>query len=287
MKKVFAIAIAISIVFLTACSSRKEPKETEPPYTAAPTTEAYRATERETPVEPKTTETPITTDAEMTEPSKTKPADPKIGFPEELDEPPAPVRDIDITVAEQGIENRDAMMFFKTISTNPVYYHYLHHAAELPESDITVALNFDQSYLKIEQAGAVSEYLCTGEQNYYRLERERKEAIPVTIEEAMGHQISMVSFEQLYDNAQNLYFVGSGIGKFQGQSCAFEEYTQTGSEFVRYYFRNDQVWGHRVFEDGELVSEVVILALKNYVDDMSFEIPEELTVITPPEQTVP
>lgn len=198
------------------------------------------------------------------------------------EEPDSPVAEITILQAEQGVSDREAARFFKTFSTIPVYYKY--ETTSIPEDIsqfITISIDeIGRTYTLISDEEISVEIVSTADEKYYELDRENKTANQISKEMAQGEIISKDVFEQLYAQAELLYYVGSGKAQFGGRELDFEEYTKDNRTFVRYYFDDKSVFGHRTFEDNQLKSQVKIEALKNYFpEEMDiFLIPEDFTI---------
>ncbi|HHU53385.1 MAG TPA: hypothetical protein GXZ43_04825 [Clostridiaceae bacterium] len=198
------------------------------------------------------------------------------------EEPDSPLQEIAISQAEQGVSDREAIRFFKTFSTIPVYYAYT--STVLPENksqDVIISIDeIGRTYTKIESKTDSVEIVSTSKDVYYELDRENKIAYSISKEDAQGDIISKDVFEQIYEQAELLYYVGSGKATFKNRDVEFEEYTKDNKTFVRYYFDEDSVYGHRTFENNQLKSQVVISALKNYFPDQMdiFLIPDDFTI---------
>lgn len=198
------------------------------------------------------------------------------------DEPASPVNTIKLSQAEQGISNRQAERFFKTFSTIPVCYSY--KTTTYPENkvcEVKLAIDDnDQTYKKISMNEIEVEILSTINGQYFELDAVEEAANEISQEEAQGDIISRNTFERIYNLANVLYYVGEGQAKFLDQEAYFEEYTRDNETFIRYYFTDDHVLGHRSFKDNNLLSEVEIKTLKNYFEDelYIFEIPEGYSI---------
>ncbi|NLJ69978.1 MAG: hypothetical protein GX328_00740 [Clostridiaceae bacterium] len=198
------------------------------------------------------------------------------------EEPDSPLKEIIISQAEQGVSGREALRFFKTFSTIPVYYEY--KLTTLPENksqEVIIAIDeIGRTYTKIGNESDSVEIVSTAKDIYYELDRENKIANPISKEVAQGDIISKDSFEQIYEQAELLYYVGSGKAIFRGREVEFEEYTKDNKTFVRYYFDQDSVFGSRTFENNQLKLQVVISALKNYFPDKMdiFLIPDDYII---------
>lgn len=198
------------------------------------------------------------------------------------EEPDSPLQEITISQAEQGVSDREALRFFKTFSTIPVYYAY--KSTILPENksqEVIISIDeIGRTYTKIESESDSVEIVSTAKDVYYELDRENKTANPISKEVAQGDIISKDVFEQIYEQAELLYYVGSGKATFGGREVEFEEYTKDNKTFVRYYFDQDSVFGHRTFENNQLKLQVVISALKNYFPDQMdvFVIPDDYII---------
>jgi len=198
------------------------------------------------------------------------------------EEPDSPLQEVTIFQAGQGVSDREALRFFKTFLTIPIYYAY--KLTILPENKTQeIIVSIDESgrtYTKIESESGSVEIVSTTKDVYYELDRENKIANPVSKEVAQGDIISKDVFEQIYEQAELLYYVGSGKATFRGREVEFEEYTKDNKTFVRYYFDQDSVFGYRTFENNQLKLQVVIIALKNYFPNQMdiFVIPDDYII---------
>lgn len=225
---------------------------------------------------------PIESDSESTDTDETEPAKTVANDFDYEEEPDSPIAEINLSQAEQGVSEREAKRFFKTFSTIPVYYEY--KSTTLPENKTqTVTISIDEigrTYTKIESEQDSVEIISTADEKYYELDRENKVANRISKEIAQGEIISKDVFEQIYAQAELLYYVGKGKGQFSSHELEFEEYTKDNKTFVRYYFDDESIYGHRTFENNQLKSQVAIKALKNYFPDEmeKFLIPEDFTI---------
>ncbi|MGB4609426.1 MAG: hypothetical protein WBH77_02255 [Saccharofermentanales bacterium] len=227
----------------------------------------------------KATENKTKQSSDSTNPESTLIPAPDFDYEEE---PDSPLKDITISQAEQGVSERQAMRFFENFSTVPVYYAY--KSTILPENkvqEVIIAIDENgRTYTKIKSESDSVEIVSTAKDVYYELDRENKVANPISKEVAQGDIISKDVFEQISEQAELLYYVGSGKAIFKNLEVEFEEYTKDNKNFVRYYFDQNSVYGHRTFENNQLKSQVIITALKNYFPDQMdiFEIPDDYTI---------
>lgn len=197
-------------------------------------------------------------------------------------EPDSPVEAIMLYQTEQGISDRNAERFFKTFSTTPVYYSY--EMTSLSDEKVTeIQLAIDdasRTYMKIQRDELLVEVISTRDGQYFELDSINKVATEISQTEAQGNFISKETFEKIYNQAELLYYVGEGQAKFFGEDVTFEEYTTDNKIFLRYYFTDDQVLGHRTLEDNQIISTVKINTLKNYfTEEMDmFELPPDFKV---------
>lgn len=166
------------------------------------------------------------------------------------EEPDSPLKEIVISQAEQGVSGREAFRFFEIFSILPVYYAY--KSTTLPENKSQeIVLSIDEigrTYKKIETETDSVEIVSTAKDVYYELDRGNKIANPVSKEIAEGDIMLKDLFEQTFEQAELLYYVGSGKGTFGGREVEFEEYTKDNKNFVRYYFDENSVFGHRTLK---------------------------------------
>ena len=84
----------------------------------------------------------------------------------------------------------------------------------------------------------------------------------------------MEAFSKIAENGERLILTGQGNAVFMGRNVTFEEFTEDGITYIRYYFIGDAVVGHRSFKDGKVLETFEIFEASNRSDDSLFELPE-------------
>lgn len=181
--------------------------------------------------------------------------------------------------AIRGIAGHKVERFFKTLSTNPVYYHYaVHPGDDHPDDPITevlIALSGDKSYMRLNTRGSSLALLQIDPSFYYQIDLlgNKYELINGT---TYNTELSMYSFEQLENNASHFISTGKGEAVFMGRKVSFEEYTADGSRYIRYYFIGDVLVGHRSFENGKVLQTIEVFEASNRNMEDLFKLPEGL-----------
>lgn len=178
----------------------------------------------------------------------------------------------------RGISGHRVERFFKTLSTNPVYYHY----AVLPGdedseseqvTEVRVVLNGSRSYMRIDTLTGSMAILSSGDGVYYQLDllAGSYEALPENT--SFKNELSMEAYRALEANASNFIHTGSDEAIFFGRKVVFEEFTPDGSLYIRYYFVGDALVGHRSFQDGKILQTVKVEETSNRTVMDVFSIP--------------
>ncbi len=191
----------------------------------------------------------------------------------------------------RGIAGSRVERFFRTLSVNPVTYHYavlpsegdLKDAEDIDALEVYIALKDDIAYMRIDTKDSALALLQLSSSTYYQMD-----LIAGTYEILPGlttqsNELSMEAFRQLETNAGNFINTGAGPAIFFGQKVNFEEFTADGESYVRYYFVGDVLVGHRRFEDGKIVRTVRVFEASNRYDEEVFQIPEGLKQVSPGE----
>lgn len=191
----------------------------------------------------------------------------------------------------RGIAGSRVERFFRTLSVNPVTYHYavlpsegdLKDAEDIDALEVYIALKDDMAYMRIDTKDSALALLQLSSSTYYQMD-----LIAGTYEILPGlttqsNELSMDAFRQLETNAGNFINTGAGPALFFGQKVNFEEFTADGESYVRYYFVGDVLVGHRRFEDGKIVRTVRVFEASNRYDEDVFQIPEGLKQVSPGE----
>lgn len=176
-----------------------------------------------------------------------------------------------------GISGHKVERFFKTLSTDPVYFHYAVHPGDESNSqsisEVVVALAKEKSYMSINNLSSSLVVLKITEDSYYQID-----LLASTYEEMQGttsfnESLSLYSFQQAEGNATSFIFTGSGNAVFMGKQVTFEEFTVDGEQYIRYYFIGDAIIGHRTFKDGHIIQTVEISEVSNRTVESLFNLP--------------
>lgn len=191
----------------------------------------------------------------------------------------------------RGIAGSRVERFFRTLSVNPVTYHYavlpsegdLKDAEDIDALEVYIALKDDMAYMRIDTKDSALALLQLSSSTYYQMD-----LIAGTYEILPGlttqsNELSMNAFRELETNAGNFINTGAGPAIFFGQKVNFEEFTADGASYVRYYFVGDVLVGHRRFEDGKIMRTVRVFEASNRYDEDVFQIPEGLKQVSPGE----
>lgn len=202
------------------------------------------------------------------------------------EEPPVPIH-VPKKDSLRGISGSKVERFFKTLSVNPVTYHYLLLPSEnMPNSannegavEVYIALYNDSSYMRVATEDKNVAFLQLSENSYYEMDfsSDTYQIIPGSITDS--NQLSMRAFRALEDNASGFIPTGKGSAVFFGRRVDFEEFTADGELYVRYYFIGDVVVGHRSFKNGKIVRTVRVYESSNKYDEGLYHIPEGMKQI--------
>lgn len=178
----------------------------------------------------------------------------------------------------RGIAGRKVERFFKTLSTDPVYYHYARHPGDFSKGDeliqeVLIALSGKNSYMRLSTERSVLGILQTEASFYYQMDLlgGSYDILPGT---EYNEELSMEAFSKIAENGDRLILTGQGNAVFMGRNVTFEEFTEDGITYIRYYFIGDAVVGHRSFKDGKVLETFEIFEASNRSDDSLFELPE-------------
>lgn len=178
----------------------------------------------------------------------------------------------------RGIAGRKVERFFKTLSTDPVYYHYARHPGDFSKGDeliqeVLIALSGKKSYMRLSTERSVLGILQTEASFYYQMDLlgGSYDILPGT---EYNEELSMEAFSKIAENGDRLILTGQGNAVFMGRNVTFEEFTEDGITYIRYYFIGDAVVGHRSFKDGKVLETFEIFEASNRSDDSLFELPE-------------
>lgn len=178
----------------------------------------------------------------------------------------------------RGIAGRKVERFFKTLSTDPVYYHYARHPGDFSKGDeliqeVLIALSGKKSYMRLSTERSVLGILQTEASYYYQIDLlgGSYDILPGT---EYNEELSMEAFSKIAENGDRLILTGQGNAVFMGRNVTFEEFTEDGITYIRYYFIGDAVVGHRSFKDGKVLETFEIFEASNRSDDSLFELPE-------------
>lgn len=178
----------------------------------------------------------------------------------------------------RGIAGRKVERFFKTLSTDPVYYHYARHPGDFSKGDeliqeVLIALSGKKSYMRLSTERSVLGILQTEASFYYQMDLlgGSYDILPGT---EYNEELSMEAFSKIAENGDRLILTGQGNAIFMGRNVTFEEFTEDGITYIRYYFIGDAVVGHRSFKDGKVLETFEIFEASNRSDDSLFELPE-------------
>lgn len=178
----------------------------------------------------------------------------------------------------RGIAGRKVERFFKTLSTDPVYYHYARHPGDFSKGDeliqeVLIALSGKKSYMRLSTERSVLGILQTEASFYYQMDLlgGSYDILPGT---EYNEELSMEAFSKIAENGDRLILTGQGNAVFMGRNVTFEEFTEDGITYIRYYFIGDAVVGHRSFKDGKVLETFEIFEASNRSDDSLFEMPE-------------
>lgn len=178
----------------------------------------------------------------------------------------------------RGIAGRKVERIFKTLSTDPVYYHYARHPGDFSKGDeliqeVLIALSGKKSYMRLSTERSVLGILQTEASFYYQMDLlgGSYDILPGT---EYNEELSMEAFSKIAENGDRLILTGQGNAVFMGRNVTFEEFTEDGITYIRYYFIGDAVVGHRSFKDGKVLETFEIFEASNRSDDSLFELPE-------------
>lgn len=178
----------------------------------------------------------------------------------------------------RGIAGRKVERFFKTLSTDPVYYHYARHPGDFSKGDeliqeVLIALSGKKSYMRLSTERSVLGILQTEASFYYQMDLlgGSYDILPGT---EYNEELSMEAFSKIAENGDRLILTGQGNAVFMGRNVTFEEFTEDGITYIRYYFIGDAVVGHRSFKDEKVLETFEIFEASNRSDDSLFELPE-------------
>lgn len=179
----------------------------------------------------------------------------------------------------RGVSGHRVERFFKTLSTNPVYYHYAVIPGEdVPEdepiTEVLVVLNGDRSYLRITTINSVIAVLSMGDGRFYQLDLLAGSYEELPDNTSFKNELSMEAYRSLEANAANFISTGKGEAIFYGRKVVFEEFTPDGSLYMRYYFVGDALVGHRSFQAGKILQTVKVEETSNRTNHDVFAIPE-------------
>lgn len=199
-------------------------------------------------------------------------------------EPPVPLN-LPSENPIRGIAGHLVERFFKTLSTNPVYYHFVMHPKKTSEDhspkEILIALNDRQGYMRINTLKSAWVLLILDDTHFYKVDLLANTAQLLTPKERQSSDLSMYAFEQLEANAAHFIATGVGDAIFFGRQVRFEEFTADGLEYIRYYFFGDVLLGHRRFVDGVVEETVEIKEVSNKLYPELFTLPEEARILSP------
>lgn len=187
-----------------------------------------------------------------------------------------------------GVAGTKAERFFKTLSIEPVTYHYLlipgtgnKELSDLRgEIEVYLSLSRGKSYMRVTTDLRDFSFLQLQESNYYEIDHNAKtyKILPGT--STQGNELSMDSFRQLEPNASLFIDTGKGRAMFAGREVHFEEFTTDAKRYVRYYFIGDVLVGHRTFENGQITQTVIIYEASNRYDEDLFQLPQGLKQVS-------
>lgn len=205
--------------------------------------------------------------------------------PEQNQEPSVPMS-VPADNPIRGVSGTKAERFFRTLSTEPVTYHYLllpGEASGLEDGEeitqpleISLALSEGKSYLRTTDKVNDWIFLQLNASNYYQINMMDNTYTVLPGLSTQQNELSMDAFARIEDNAANFIDTGRGNAVFCGMPVRFEEFTVDGLTYVRYYFRGDVLVGHRRFADGRIVQTVVVHEASNRYDPELFNLPDGL-----------
>ncbi|MDO5015566.1 MAG: hypothetical protein Q4E09_00915 [Eubacteriales bacterium] len=314
-RKLLGLTILLGLsLSLVACGLDSAPQETEAPFNfVAPTpaevgsptveeTQAQEAALMET--SPTTTSdnepsaTEVELDMEVVEnlPSiseKTKSNPDELTMAEKVwDEDCNNEPDVPMSVPKdnpiRGVAGTKAERFFRTLSIEPVTYHYIFFPGEgggdledlRGQIEVYLSLTRGKSYMRVTTDQRDFSFLQLHESNYYEVDHKAKTYKILPGQSTQGNELSMDAFRQLDTNAAQFIDTGRGSALFAGRNVQFEEFTSDAERYVRYYFVGDVLVGHRTFEDGKIVQTVLILEASNRYDDSLFQLPGDYKQIS-------
>lgn len=312
-RKLLSLILLLGIsLSLVACELGSKPKETEAPFDFSapapeeiriPNVEESRAQEEallETPAganEADVTEAKVDTDVLIISTDAT--AEQDNSSPDDLtmaekvwDENCNNEPDVPMSVPKdnpiRGVAGTKAERFFRTLSIEPVTYHYIFFPGEAGgdledlrgQIEVYLSLTRGKSYMRVSTDQRDFSFLQLHESNYYEIDHKAKTYKILPGQSTQGNELSMDAFRQLDSNASQFIDTGRGSALFAGRNVQFEEFTSDAERYVRYYFVGDVLVGHRTFENGKIVQTVLILEASNRYDDNLFQLPSDYKQIS-------
>lgn len=188
----------------------------------------------------------------------------------------------------RGVAGTKAERFFRTLSIEPVTYHYIFFPGEAGgdledlrgQIEVYLSLTRGKSYMRVSTDQRDFSFLQLHESNYYEIDHKAKTYKILPGQSTQGNELSMDAFRQLDSNAAQFIDTGRGSALFAGRNVQFEEFTSDAERYVRYYFVGDVLVGHRTFENGKIVQTVLILEASNRYDDNLFQLPSDYKQIS-------
>ncbi len=186
----------------------------------------------------------------------------------------------------RGVAGTKAERFFRTLSTEPVTYHYVLLPGEEKEGweketvEVYLALSGGKAYMRVSSYESDLALLQLSESNYYQMDLQNMTYVILPGLSTTQNELSMGAFRQIEANAENFVDTGKGSAVFFGKRVQFEEFTADGERYVRYYFIGDVLVGHRSFEDGKITQTVRVYEASNRYDENLFQLPEGLSQVS-------
>lgn len=186
----------------------------------------------------------------------------------------------------RGVAGTKAERFFRTLSTEPVTYHYVLLPGEEVEGweketvEVYLALSGGKAYMRVSSYESDLALLQLSESNYYQMDLQNMTYVILPGLSTTQNELSMGAFRQIEANAENFVDTGKGSAVFFGKRVQFEEFTADGERYVRYYFIGDVLVGHRSFEDGKITQTVRVYEASNRYDENLFQLPEGLSQVS-------
>ena len=199
----------------------------------------------------------------------------------ELSEPPVP-SSLPSEKSIRGIGGHRVERFFKTLSNDPVFYHYVVYPGEDDAkakgdsgkvSEVLIVINKDQRFMRIDSAISSVAILQLEADYYYQIDLLTGDYEKLRVSDTFNSELSLEAFRKLEKDASKFIRTGSGNAIFYGQRVTFDEYTADGKVFTRYYFVGDALVGHRSFENGKLQRSVRVAEASNRLVTDYFRLP--------------